>query len=81
MRRSQTLRHKPTLIYNIYYTTISPPLALLQKLLRLIHLRRQVRTPSSIGVIKQHQLPVIFADLVFCKISLAVILYISNLFH
>ena len=38
---------------------------LLQKLLRLIHLGGQIRTPAAIGMVQQHQLSVVLADLVF----------------
>lgn len=51
-----------------FHHDLTPPdgsLILLQKLLRLINLRRQIRTAPPVGMIQQHQLPVILAYLVF----------------
>lgn len=44
---------------------------LIQKLFRLIDLRRQIRTTASIGVIQQHQLAVLLADDIFRYASFA----------
>lgn len=51
----------------IQYTSST---GLLQQLLRLINLGRQIRTPASIRVIQQHQLPMRFSDLVSRRLSI-----------
>lgn len=52
---------------------ITYPSILLQKLLRLIDFRRQVWTSSSIRVVQQHKLPVIFPYLVLGQHPLTIV--------
>ena len=52
---------------------INYPSILLQKLLRFINFRRQVWTSSSIRVVQQHKLPVIFPYLVLGQHPLAIV--------
>jgi hypothetical protein len=59
-----------------YSSTSHPPpwrsRCLLQKLLRLINLRSQVRAPPPIGMIQHHKRTVVLPDPLLRKVALAI---------
>jgi hypothetical protein len=62
----------PTLCPNVVSPSSIPNLRiLLQKLLRLVNLGRQIGAPAPIRMIQQHQLPVVFANLILRQAPLA----------